>query len=149
VRGLWGFKRPITAATFHCGITSVIGRFKNTHPLTPGKKQIKLVASHSLAIGRTGTEKNATNGHIGNDKATATWIAAIIVDVMMTATVLTVGARRRCPRTQEHHRGLGVAQEPDKWLTMRTVSAGGGHGPNLLGKSEAGGGVNCVDPETY
>jgi hypothetical protein len=149
VRGVWGFKRPITAATFHRDITSVIGRFKNTHPLTPGKKQIKLVASHSLAIGRTGTEKNATNGHIGNNKATATRIAAINVDVMMTATVLTVGARRRCPRTQEHRRGSGVAQEPDKWLTMRTVSAGGCHGPNLLGKSEAGGGVNCVDPETY
>ena len=33
-----------------------------------------------------------------------------------------------------------MAQEPDKWLTMRTVSAGGGHGPNLLGKSDAGGG---------
>jgi hypothetical protein len=33
-----------------------------------------------------------------------------------------------------------VAQDPDKWLTMRTVSAGGGHGPILLGKSEAGGG---------
>jgi hypothetical protein len=32
---------------------------------------------------------------------------------------------------------------------MRTVSAGGGHGPILLGKSEAGGGVNCVNPETY
>jgi hypothetical protein len=142
VRGVWGFKRPITAATFHRGITSVIGRFKNTHPPTPGKKQIKLVASHSLAIGRTGTKKNATNGHIGNDKATATQIAAINVDVMMTVTVLTVGARRRCPRTQEHRRGLGlgVAQEPDKWLTMRTVSAGGGHGPNLLGKFEAGGG---------
>ena len=138
MRGVWGFKRPITAATFHRDITSVIGRFKNTHPLTPGKKQIKLVASHSLAIGRTGTEKNATNGHIGNNKATTTRIAAINVDVMMTATVLTVGARRRCPRTQEHRRGLGVAQEPDKWLTMRTVSAGGGHGP--LGKSEAGGG---------
>jgi hypothetical protein len=96
VRGVWGFKRPITAATFHRGITSVIGRFKNTHPLTPapGKKQIKLVASHSLAMGRTGTEKNATNGHISNDKATATRIAAINVDVMMTATILTVGARR-------------------------------------------------------
>ncbi len=33
-----------------------------------------------------------------------------------------------------------MAQDPDKWLTMRTVSAGGGHGPILLGKSEAGGG---------
>ena len=52
----------------------------------------------------------------------------------------TVGARRRCPRTQEQRRGSGVAPDPDKWLTMRTVSAGGGHGPNLLGKSEAGGG---------
>ena len=77
-------------------------------------------------------------------------IAAINVGMMTTVTVTTVGARRRCPRTQEHRRGSGVAQqEPDKWLTMRTVSAGGGHGPNLLGKSEAGGGVNCVDPETY
>jgi hypothetical protein len=43
----------------------------------------------------------------------------------------------------------GVAQDPDKWLTTRTVSACGGHGPFLLGKSEAEGGVNCVDPETY
>jgi hypothetical protein len=34
--------------------------------------------------------------------------------------------------------GVG-APDPDKWLTMRTVSAGGGHGPILLGKSEAGG----------
>jgi hypothetical protein len=32
-----------------------------------------------------------------------------------------------------------VAPDPDKWLTMRTVSAGGGHGPIFLGKSEAGG----------
>ncbi len=45
--------------------------------------------------------------------------------------------------------GSGVAPDPDKCLTTRTVSAGGGHGPILLGKSEAGGGVNCVDPETY
>ena len=66
--------------------------------------------------------------------------AAINVDVMTTATVMTVGARRRRPRTQEHHRGSGVAQDPDKWLTMRTVSASGGHGPILLGKSKAGGG---------
>jgi hypothetical protein len=36
--------------------------------------------------------------------------------------------------------GPGVAPEPDKWLTMRTVFAGGGHGPILLGKWEAGGG---------
>ena len=35
--------------------------------------------------------------------------------------------------------GSGVVPDPDKWLTMRTVSAGGGHGPILLGKSEAGG----------
>jgi hypothetical protein len=92
-----------------------------------------------LAIGRTGARKNATNGHLGNKKATATRIAAINVDVMKTATVTTVGARRRCPRTQEQCRRLGVAPEPDKWLTMRTDSAGGGHGPILLGKSEAGG----------
>ena len=38
--------------------------------------------------------------------------------------------------------------DPDKWLTMSTVSAGGGHGPISLGKLEAGG-VNCVAPETY
>ena len=68
--------------------------------------------------------------------------AAIKVDMMTTATVMTVGARRQCPRMQEHCRGLGVVPEPDKWLTMRTVSTGGGHGPNyLLGKSELGGGL--------
>ncbi len=69
-----------------------------------------------------------------------TQVAAINVDMMKTATVTTVGARRRCPRTQEQRRGSGVAPDPDKWLTMRTDSAGGGHGPILLGKSEAGGG---------
>ncbi len=31
-----------------------------------------------------------------------------------------------------------MAPEQDKWLTMRTVSAGSGHGPILFGKSEAG-----------
>jgi hypothetical protein len=75
--------------------------------------------------------KNATNGHLGKEKATATRIAAINVDVMTTVTVTTVGARRRCPRTQEQRRGSGVVPDPDKWLTMRTVSAGGGHGPIL------------------
>jgi len=52
---------------------------------------------------------------------------------------------------QEHCRGLGVVPDPDKWLTVRTVSAESGHGSIMLGKSEAGGGggVNCVDPETY
>ena len=64
----------------------------------------------------------------------------INVDVMTTVTVTTVGVRRQCPRMQEQRRGSGVAPDPDKWLTMRTVSAGGGHGPILLGKSEAGGG---------
>ena len=34
-------------------------------------------------------KKNATNGHLGNDKATATRIAAINIGVMMTATVTT------------------------------------------------------------
>ena len=33
-----------------------------------------------------------------------------------------------------------MVPEPDKWLTMRTVSVGGGHGSILFGKSEAGGG---------
>jgi hypothetical protein len=78
--------------------------------------------------------------HIRKEKATAAWIAAINVDVMTTVTVMTVGARQRCPRMQEQRRGSGVAPDQDKWLTtMRTVSAGGGHGPILLGKSEAGG----------
>jgi hypothetical protein len=68
---------------------------------------------------------------------------------MTTANVMTVGARRGCPRTQEHRRGSGVAPEPDKWLTMRTVSAGGGHGPNFIREvGTGGGGVNCINPET-
>ncbi len=96
-----------------------------------------------LAIGRTGARKNATNVHLGNKKKTATWIAAINVDVMKTATVTTVGARRQCPRMQEQRRGLGVVPEPDKWLTMRTNSAGGGHGPILIGKLEAEGDQLC------
>ena len=70
-------------------------------------------------------------------------IAAINFDVMTTATVTIVGARRRCLRMQEHRRGLGVAPDPDKWLTTRTVSAGGSHVPILFGKSEVGG-VNCT-----
>ena len=139
MRGVLGFKRRITAATFHHGITSLIGCLKNTHPLTPGKMQSQMVVSHSLAIGRTGAKINATNGHLGNEKATGTQIAAINVDAMMTATVTTFGSRWRCPRTQEHRRGSRVApDEPDKWLTMRTISAGGGHGLILFGKSEAG-----------
>ncbi len=138
MRGVWGFKTPdycCDVSSRHCSINWAL---KNTHPLTPGKNQIQLVASHSLAIGRA-PGKNATNGHLGKEKATATWIAAINVDVMMTAIVTTVGARRRCPRTQEQRRGSGVAPDPDKWLTMRTISAGSGHGPILLGKSESGG----------
>ena len=99
-----------------------------------------MVASHSLVIGRMSAKKKKTNGHLGNKKATVMRFAAINVDLMMTATMMTVGARRRCPRTQEHCRGSGVAPEPDKWLTMRAVSTGGDHGPNLLGKSEPGGG---------
>jgi hypothetical protein len=74
------------------------------------KRRITAATSHSLAIGRKGAKKNATNGHLGNEKVTGTPITAINVDVMMTATVTTVGARWRCPRTQEHHRGSGVRQ---------------------------------------
>jgi hypothetical protein len=47
---------------------------------------------------------------------------------------------------QEQRRGSGVVPEPDKWLTMRTVSAGGGHGPILLGKLKAGGGGKLRRP---
>jgi hypothetical protein len=71
-------------------------------------------------------------------------IEAIGIKAMTIAAVTTVGARRRCPRgaTQGHRRrrGPGVAPEPGEWLTTRTVSAGGGHGPILVGKSEAGAG---------
>ena len=70
-----------------------------------------------------GRKKNATNGHLGNEKATAMRIAAINVDVMMSEIGTTVGARRQCPRTQEQCRGSGVAPDPDKWLTMRAVFA--------------------------
>ncbi len=34
-----------------------------------------------------------SNGHLGNQKATATRIAAINIDAMTTVTVTTVGAR--------------------------------------------------------
>jgi hypothetical protein len=44
-------KRPIIAVTFHRGITALIGRLKNTHPLTPGKNRSNW--SLSLASGRT------------------------------------------------------------------------------------------------
>ena len=67
-------------------------------------------------------------------------IAAIDVEAMTTATIMTVGARIRCPRMQEHCRGSGVVPEPDKQLAMGKVSGGGGHGPNLLGKPKVGGG---------
>ena len=41
-----------------------------------------------------------------------------------------------------------MAPEPDKWLAMRTVSAGGGHGPILLGKSEGGGSIASTQRPT-
>jgi hypothetical protein len=102
------------------------------------------------ALGIFSSKKLAGNSsagppNLGNKKATATQIAAINDDVMTTATMMTIGARQRCSRTQEHSRGSGVAPDPDKWLTMRTVSAGSGHGAILLGKSE----VNRVNLETY
>jgi hypothetical protein len=84
--------------------------------------------------------KNATNGHLDKENASATRIAAINIDVMTTVTVTTVGASRRCPRMQEQRRGSGVAPDPDKWLTMRTVSAGGGHGPILFIREVGSGG---------
>ena len=40
-------------------------------------------------------------------------IAAINVDVMTTVIVMTVGASRRCPRTQEQRWGSGVAPDSD------------------------------------
>jgi hypothetical protein len=120
---------------------ALINRAFKEHTPTHSWQTADLIGRVSLASDK--------NGHLGNEKATATRIAAINVDVMTTATVMPGGARRRCPRLQEHCRGSGVAQEPDKWLTMRTVSAGGGHGPILLGKLEAGERVNCVDLETY
>ena len=40
----------------------------------------------------------------------------------------------------QHRRGSGVVIEPDIWLASGTISVGGGHGPILFEKSEAGGG---------
>ena len=69
-------------------------------------------------------------------------IAAINIDAMTTAIMMTVGARTRCPRSQEHRRGAGGgAPDPDNWLATGTVSDGDGHGPILLGKSKRGGGT--------
>jgi hypothetical protein len=71
-------------------------------------------------------------------------IAAININEMTIATVMTVGARLQCPTTQEHHRGGG------NWLTMRNVSVGSGHGPSpisiLFGVSRAGGGGHLRQP---
>ena len=39
-------------------------------------------------------------------------------------------------------------QEQGKWLTMRTVSAGSGHGPILVGKLEAEGTVAATTTAT-
>jgi hypothetical protein len=50
-------------------------------------------------------------------------IAPIDIEVMTTATVMTVGARMQYPRTQEHRRGSGVLPDPDNWLATGTVSA--------------------------
>ena len=46
-------KHPIIAATFHRGIAAIIGRLKNTHPLTPGK---------SRSIGRISLASDRTDG---------------------------------------------------------------------------------------
>ena len=148
VKGVWGFKTPDYCFYVSSRHHSINRAFKEHTPTHSWQKEELLIGRVSLASDRTDgrRKKNATNGHLGNEKATATRIAAIIFDVMATATGMTVGARRRCPRTQEHRRGSGVAPVPDTWLTVRTVSAGGVHGPNLLGKSEAGGGDHLRRP---
>jgi len=51
--------------------------------------------------------------------------------------VLEIGRRRR--RRMEFFLCVTPAPRRTNLLTMRTVSAGGSHGPILLGKSEAGG----------
>jgi hypothetical protein len=142
-------KHPIIAVTFHHGITALIGCLQtHTHSLLA--KADLLVASHLLAIGRTGAGKKCYQWASRQREGDRDVDCSNQCDVMTTVAVTTVGAIWRYPRTQEQHRGAGVAPDPDKWLTMRTVSAGGGHGPIVLGKSEAGGGgVNCVGPETY
>ncbi len=113
VRGVWGFKTPDYCYDVSLRHHSINRVFKE-HTPTHSWQKAELIGRVSLASDRT----DATNGHLGNKKTTTTEIAAINIDVMTTVTVMTVGARRQCPRMQERHRGSGVAPEPDKWLTM-------------------------------
>jgi len=134
VRGVWGFKTPEYCCDVSSRHRSINRAFKeHTHSLLA---KADLIGCISLASDRTDRRRGKM---LPMGISVATRIAAINVDLMTTVTMTTVGARRRCPRTQEHCRGSGVAPDPDKWLAMRTVSAGGGHGLILLGKSEAGG----------
>ncbi len=139
----WGgvfeaLKCPITAATMHHGIAALlIGHFlENTHSLTPDKKHSWLVLAHSLPGDQIhGCQEFFINGHLRNMNVTATGI--------VTMLVTTVGARPRCLRTQEQHRGL-------EWHQSRINGSLRGLFQILLGKSEAGGGgVTSIDTKTY
>ena len=91
-----------------------------------------MAASHLLAIERTGAKQNATNEHLGNEKATATRIAAINVDMMTTSTQgVGSGARAR-----------KMALHEDRFCWRRPWS-------DFIREVGSRGGVNGVDPETY
>ena len=68
--------------------------------------------------------------HLGKEKATATLIAAINVDVMTTVTVTTVGASWGCPRTKEQQAVAtegsmeGRCDERDLWEKHDTIILG-------------------------
>ena len=142
VRGARGFKTPNCCCDFSLRHHSINWQFKE-HTPTHSWQKADLIGRVSLASDRTdGCRKNATNGHLRNEKATAMQIAAINVDVMTTATVTIVGARRQYPRMHEHCRGSGVAQDPDKFCRRRPWS------DFIREVRSGGGGVNCVDPET-
>jgi hypothetical protein len=66
-------------------------------------------------------------------------IAAINVDVMATVTVTTVGARRRCPRTQEQRRGSS-AVPPPSLSPLRGGIAGVRSAPGAIGAGQASAG---------
>jgi hypothetical protein len=137
-------KCPIIAATFHCGITSLIGCLKNTHPLG----RVSLASED----GRAPKNKMPPMGISastrrrpwrGLQQSTLTWWRRQR-PWRQSEQDGDVPGRKSNAGGREWHQSQTINGSP-----RRSVSAGGGHGPILLGKSEAGGGVNCVYPETY
>ncbi len=104
VRGVWVFKMPNYCCDFSSRHHSISRAFKE-HTPTHTWQKADLIGRVSLASHRTD----------GRRKKCYQWASRqregdINIDLMTTATVTAVGARRRCPRTQEQHRrGSGVA----------------------------------------